>query len=117
MLAALLGAPAAVEPLATIRAFVAVEGESVYVFPSRRARKEYDTRMCTTAVVAQPGQLRRLVRASNRKQSVRLTLRTHANYFQDVAWSYNLTGHYKFGRTPLNPICENANLYEIVRVR
>lgn len=111
-----VGPQAAVAQVQSIRAFVAIEGDTVYVFPSRKALKEYDLRTCTTAVAPTPGQFRKLVKASTRKRRLKLKLRVHPNYFHDFSWSYNMIGHYRFGTIPLNPICESRNLYEILRV-
>jgi hypothetical protein len=115
--ALLIGIPPPDNRLRMVDAFVAREGTSLYLFPTRAARREYDLRTCTTAVAPVTSEFKKLVVAAKRKRPVSLTVRVYRDYFSNPGWSYYFVGHEKFGNIPLSGVCESRDLYEIIRSR
>ncbi|MEA2998622.1 MAG: hypothetical protein QOK17_455 [Sphingomonadales bacterium] len=117
MVLALLQLAAAVTPGdGPRRAFVRVEGPSVYVFTDQKASLAYDSDACVTAVALSHRQMRILRGASRRGTAVEIRVIVHPDYFNRRGFGGEYHLNWNFHGQPVNPLCESTTLFEIVDV-
>lgn len=98
------------------RAFVRVEGPSVYVFTDQKAYAAYDSDVCVTAVASSPRHLRVLGAASRDGTAVDMRVIAHPGYFKRRGFGAEYHLNWNFRGRPVNPLCESTTLFEIVDV-
>lgn len=104
------------QPSALCKEFVVVvEGEMILIFDDAASASTLDTRFCYNAVTSKKF-FKKIVKIKQTGRDPNLKIVKVRDFFVQLDWQYNYSGHYIYDGNPVSNFCDRLDLFVITNV-